>query len=100
MAHPTTIRRLLRHSARWAIAAMQDEEPMIRALHANYAMGYIIALREVASDCEVWRLTGVDPFDVFNAIVEIQDSATHQVAMTCPHLIPQPEYLAQIAGEA
>lgn len=99
MAHPTTIHTLLRHAARWAIAADQDREPLIRALHANYAMGYILALREVASDAEVLHVTGYDPYDLFVELLRVQDEATHAVALRCPQLIPQ-TWLAEIAGEA
>ncbi len=100
MADPNTIRTLLRHAARWAIAAGQDREPVIRALHANYAVGYILALREVASDAEVMAVTGYDPYDLYAELLVVQDEATHQIALACPQLIPEPAWLAQIAGEA
>ena len=86
--HPYIIRTLLRHAGRWGLAAEQDEEPLVRALHANYAMGYILALREIASDAEVLALTGVDPYVVFIEILTIQDAATAGVVMACPDLMP------------
>ena len=99
MAQPETIYILMRHAARWAVAAEQDREPLIKALHANYAVAYILALREVASDCEVYMLTGYDPYALFLEVLRIQDEATHQIATMCPHLIPQTP-LAIMAGEA
>lgn len=99
MAHPTTIRILMRHAARWAIAAEQDNEPLIRVLHANYAVGYMLALREVASDVQVLDVTGHDPYDLFVEVLRIQDEATHGAAGLCPRLIPS-SWMAQIAGEA
>ena len=99
LADAATIHTLMRHSARWAIAAEQDREPLIRALHANYAMGYILALREVASDADVLATTGYDPYVLFVELLHIQDEATRQVARACPQLTPQPMWLAQVAGE-
>ena len=100
MAHPTTIRTLLRHAGRWAIAAVQDNEPAIRMLHANYAVGYMLALREVASDAQVLAVTGYDPFDLFQELLQIQDNAMHQAAAACPTMVPSPRWLAEIAGDA
>jgi hypothetical protein len=90
----------MRHAARWAIAAAQDKEPAIRMLHANYAVGYILALREVASDAQVLQVTGYDPFDLFQELLKIQDDAMHQAAVVCPAMIPNPRWLAKLAGDA
>ena len=100
MADPATIRTLMRHAARWAIAAAQDREPVIRVLHANYAVGYMLALREVASDVEVFELTGYNPYDLFVQLLEVQDEAMQIAMERCPNLIPSPQWLAEIAGEA
>ncbi len=99
MADPATIHILLRHAARWAIAADQDIEPVIRVLHANYAVGYMLALREVASDCEVLAVTGYDPYDLFVELLQVQDAATHEAMALCPQLIPK-SWMAEIAAEA
>ena len=99
MADPETIHTLIRHAARWAIASEQDERPVIRVLHANYAMGYILALREVASDSEVLRVTGYNPHAMFLELLGIQDRATRAVMKLCPQLVPGPAWLARVAGE-
>jgi len=99
MADPATIHTLLRHAARWAVAATQDREPVIRVLHANYAVGYILALRDVASDAQVLQVTGYDPYTLFTELVQLQDEALRHATAGCPHLIPAPQWLAEIAGE-
>lgn len=41
------IKRLVRQTARWATAADQDLNGYIANLHATYAMGYLMAIREI-----------------------------------------------------
>lgn len=42
----SNIKKLVRQTARWAIAADQDNNGYIANLHATYAMGYLMATRE------------------------------------------------------
>ena len=49
----TKISTLLRQSARWAIASTQDDSAMISLLHANYAAGYLWAVKDIYSDVEI-----------------------------------------------
>jgi hypothetical protein len=44
------IEKLVRQSARYAVAAQQDASPVIAVLHANYAAAYFYALKEFASE--------------------------------------------------
>jgi len=66
------------------VAAEQDENPLIRVLHANYGMAYITALRQVASDHEVLEATGHDPRAVEEYIAGIQDWAVRSFAPYVP----------------
>ena len=90
---------MMRAAARYAVAAEQDEKPMIQVLHANYAMGYMLALREIASDMEVYQVTGYDPHAMFKWLLEVQDRAAKAVVAVCPELVPGPEWVARLAGE-
>ena len=54
------IKNLLRQSSRWAIAAKQDKSPIITLLHANYAAGYLWALKDIATDNDIKSITGID----------------------------------------
>ena len=51
---------LIRQAARWAAAAQQDKSPMIALLHANYGAGYLWALKDIASDQDIYNNTGID----------------------------------------
>jgi nitrogen fixation-related uncharacterized protein len=82
------IRTLYRQAARYMVASLQDESEVIQVLHANYAMGYIMALRDIATDTDFTRVTGED-LDVFeHKIAVAQDVATKRLVRTRPDLVP------------
>lgn len=78
---------LYRQSARWAAAAIQDNSTIIKVLHANYAAGYLWALKDIVSTSEFKQITGQDFLEFENEIVKIQDSATKQLIETCQPLL-------------
>jgi len=98
MADGETIRILIRQASRWAVAAEQDANPLIRVLHANYAMAFVAALRQVASDDFVIRETGVDPQELETYVGQLQDWAVQSFAPYVPEMIPQSP-LVHLAGE-
>ncbi len=90
---------LVRQAARWHTAALQDENPLIRMLHANYAASTVDALRQVCSDREIRRATGgLDGRGLQAEVTAAQDDAVRRFAQLCPRAIPRGT-LAQIAGE-
>lgn len=78
---------LYRQSARWGAASVQDDSPLIKLLHANYAAGYLWALKDIATPDEFKKIIGEDlkPFEL--KILQMQDSATKSVADTCKDLV-------------
>jgi hypothetical protein len=54
------IQKLIRQTARWATAADQDTNPYIKNLHANYAMGYLMALKEIYTESEINLYGNID----------------------------------------
>ena len=91
------INKLVRQSARWSIASSQDESPFIAVLHANYGAGYLWAIKEFASNEEIYRATGIDVFKFENEIVKNQDKATLKMINACPKYAPYDGYLKNIA---
>ena len=89
-----TIETLLRQAARWAIASNQDENPMIAVLHANYAAGYLWALRDIATDNEIESI-GIDLLRFRDEITSVQDRATKKMIGVCPNFGPELSYLTQ-----
>ncbi len=93
------INTLVRQSARWATAAEQDQSPMIAVLHANYAAGYLWALRDIATDTEIEKAAGIDVLKFRNDINKIHDSTTRRLSELCAEFAPTDTYLGKIAGE-
>ena len=95
------IEKLVRQTARWATAAQQDESPLIAVLHANYAAGYLWALKDIATPKQIHQATGIDTKKFEEHIVNVQDSITRKILKVCPQFTGEVDlYLATIAGEA
>ena len=82
------VRTLYRQAARYAVASIQDDAEVIQMLHANYAMGYLLALQDVASTEDFKRATGEDLNAFERKIAEIQDAATTRIIKDRPDLRP------------
>ena len=82
------IRILYRQTARYAVASAQDESSVIKTLHANYAMGYLMALKDIATAGDFKRATGTDIVLFESKITRIQDSSTVNLVSKCEELIP------------
>jgi len=93
------IQRLLRQTARWSTAAEQDTNPYIRNLHATYAVGYLLALREIYSDQTILKLSGVDVRKLEIKINTVMDNAMLDIAKICPEGQPKSEFLALLSKQ-
>lgn len=94
------IKTLLRQSSRWAVAAYQDKSPIISLLHANYAAGYLWALKDIATDIEIKDITNIDIIKFTNKITNIQDKSTRKVSSSCPQFLDNIDReLAKLGGD-
>lgn len=94
------VQTLMRQSARWSLAAQQDENPLIAVLHANYGAGYLWAVKDIASSEDVKRTTGINLKKFEDKIVSVQDETTKKLAQLCPEYAgTSDKYLRAIAGE-
>ena len=94
------IKKLLRQSSRWAVAAHQDKSPIISLLHANYAPGYLWSLKDIASDIEIQNATNIDIINFTEKIVDIQDKSTKKVSHACPQFLDDiDKELAKLGGD-
>jgi len=82
------IRILYRQTARYAVASLQDESPVVKSLHANYAMGYLMALKDLATTEQFARATKDNLLSFERKIAGIQDASTVNLVGDCPDLIP------------
>lgn len=78
------IRALLQGTAKWS--ATQDNNPMIRLLHANYAAGYLSALTDIATQSEIEVEAGVSLKWLQNKVQTMQDECTMLLVRLCPQL--------------
>ena len=93
------IRTLARQAARWSTASMQDKNPMISVLHANYGAGYLWALKDIATSEQIKMATGIDLLVFEKEITTIQDAATKKMIAVCPKYGPEESYLTRISGQ-
>ena len=82
------IRVLYRQTARYAVASLQDDSPVVKTLHANYAMGYLMALKDLATTEQFARATNDNLLSFERKIASIQDASTVNLVGDCPDLIP------------
>lgn len=95
----SNIKKLVRQTARWATAADQDNNGYIANLHATYAMGYLMALREIYTDVEIEQYSGIDARKFEMEISAIMDNAIKKLVIECPSGQPKNQYLASISKE-
>lgn len=93
------IKKLVQKTAKWATTAQQDASPVNSLLHANYAAGYLWALKDLASDKEIHRATGIDVQKFEEHITNMQSMITKRVIKRCPEFEGEIDlYLSTIAG--
>ena len=91
---------LVRQTARWSVAAQQDDTPLIALLHANYGAGYLWALKDIATDQEIENAAGVNVLELKKRVTDIQDQATRKVATACPKFVGDvDQYLLKVGGD-
>jgi len=94
-----SVNTLTRQAARWSTAAVQDENPMIAVLHANYGAGYLWAINDIVTSSEFENMTGHDYKKFRDSIVNVQDTATKRALQICPEFGPKRNYLTTVGGE-
>lgn len=96
----TIITKLIKQTARWSTAAAQDKSPLISVLHANYGMGYLMALKSIASQEQINKVSKINMQKFETEITNQQDKSTLFAAKNCPNFTKNLNtYLARIAKE-
>ena len=98
-ADNSDIVKLVKRSAKWATTAQQDESPLLATLHANYAVGYLWALKDLYDTEEISKKAGVNITQFEEHILNVQDMVTKKVVKKCPEFEGDVDlYLSSIAG--
>jgi len=97
----SSIEKMVKQAAQYAITAQQDSSPVLSVRHANYAVGHLQALGNIATDTQIHNATGIDVKKFKEHVINVQDSITKKTTETCPEFAGQVDiYLAEIGGEA
>lgn len=91
---------LLRQMARWSVASIQDENPFVAVLHANYAAGYLWAIKDIFTENEIKIVSGLDLHTIEESIVNNQDLVSRKFVGVCPQFIPEKNLLTLLAGQS
>jgi len=78
------IKTLYRQAARWSTASVQDTNPLIANLHANYAAGYLWALEDLYTSDQISSAVGLDHHVVRRELQRNQDLTTRKLLQACP----------------
>ena len=95
----THIRKMVQQCAHWATTAQQDASLLTGITHSNYAMGYLLSLKELATPKEIHRQTGVD-FNKFEQhIKNVQEMMNMRATKKYPDISGDTDvYLSAIAN--
>jgi hypothetical protein len=96
------IKILIRQTARWTVAASQDTMPLVSVLHANYGVGYLMALKDLFTHREIEKETGINLHKFEQEILKTQDKITKRLSKICPKYTVNnsvSNYLLKIAGD-
>jgi hypothetical protein len=95
------INKLIRQGARWYKGYQNDQNPLIGVLHANYAAGYLWALKDLFEDEEIEKVLGgkQERLQYEKAITKAQDESTKKAVDVCPEYTNTLDFMSKIAGE-
>lgn len=80
--------KLVRQTSRWSMAAKQDKNSLIEMLHANYGVGFLYALKNIATTDQIESATDIDMKKFEKEIMKIQKDAVARVSQRCPNFNP------------
>ena len=101
MAELRIVNILIRQCARWSTASAQDKSPLVSVLHANYGVGYLNALKDIATESQIKEYSNINLQKFTSEVINQQDKATMYTTKQCPNYAKHLNlYLARIAKEA
>jgi hypothetical protein len=91
--------KLIRQSARYGLASLNDDSPLISLLHANYSAGYWFSLKDILGD----YVPDIDVLKYEAEIDKIQANATKKMVSACPYFVgnlSEDKYFLQLSGDS
>jgi hypothetical protein len=94
----SSIEKMVKQAAQYAITAQQDSSPILSVRHANYAVGHLHALGNIATDTQIHNATGIDVKKFREHIMNVQDMVTKKTVDKFPDFEGHVDmYLSEIA---
>jgi len=90
-------RSVMQRAAQWSTQAEQDQHPLLRLAHVNYAIAHLNALRTLVSDSDIEKLTHRKPREVIASLLQQQAEAVRKVTRDAPSLRLK-AHLGSVAG--
>ena len=93
------VKKMVQKCAKWATTAQQDASLLTGIMHSNYAVGYLLSLKELASPKEIHRQTGVDFKKFEEHINNVQEMMNQRALKKYPDISGETDlYLSSIAS--
>jgi hypothetical protein len=93
-----SIEKMVKQAAQYAITAQQDSSPVMSVRNANYAVGFLHALSNIATDTQIHNATGIDVKKYKEHIMNVQEMVTKKTVDKFPDFEGQVDmYLSEIA---
>ena len=92
------IKLLVKQAAKWATTAQQDTSPYLSVMHSNYATGYLMSLKDIASPQQIHSVTGIDFVTFEKHILNVQEMVNTRLKEKVPEFAGEVNmYLSAIA---
>ena len=93
----SSIEKMVKQAAQYAITAQQDVSPVMSVRHANYAVAHLYALGNIATDTQIHNATGIDVKKFREHITNVQEMTTKKTVDKFPDFAGQVDmYLSEI----
>ena len=89
-------KKLIKKAASLSVISTQNTDPVSSVQKANYAIGYLDALRDIMSDSEIKNLVNIDLNKFTGELVKIQNNNIMNMTNKCPNLSTDKNYLLDI----
>lgn len=83
------IQSLLRQSARYGVAALQDNNSAIAVLHGDYSAAYLYALLDVYTEDEIKSAVDINLLEFKKGVQNVQAQVTKRLYEVCPKIVPK-----------
>jgi hypothetical protein len=83
------LKDLIKSSTQWSTRALQDTNPIVGLINANYGMAYLNVARSLGTDADIEREIGTSVDTLIKEIEGTQTNAVARLSSSCPSVSPQ-----------